>query len=770
MARARGKGASAAAAGASPKAKRSSAPKEKAKGRKAVAKAKGKQALGHASADACDSPLRTSGCKRTLVDIDADTPEKGRDRARKVQIARLKEKNLGYVDPLILRTRRDPQGRGIDERLEDEIKLLPKAMSGRPKVYLSVNFWQTLADDFQFKVQAFQQLPPLPQGAKVSEELVEALTPAMVKSLPERDTEPFEYYLESSVALTATDLHAAIIASMEGPRVMKHQSDTMMKAVMKHMGKHGLDKKCGELWLPMNESCESLAVNDFDNNVAKGFGRSEWLATNVDMVKLFVDADLCIEADAQIAVAKQKLAEESDVSGEDADDRDCADGAPTKHLGKFISSQLGRELFRDEAKDYHFRVYRDAADKAIQDLMYSEWPEDQVLRYATDRKDDIKNLKLLGVKVVGRSRAPFPCYGAAVLARFSTTLLDSEQRLKNGGKRHAASTLDLERLPWEVILFGKEAPIPGERAAGKVPDWLLKDARTSRRALNAKWGANAQTWTLEKMQEEVAKDVPTMCKFEKGFAVDAKFLLDHALPMAANMITDDLLAAIPSKTEAVPDLNAAISRVREICKSLLVSRSSRNLRNDAEVILDCLLQLRKTDGPAAKAGSQSSKMFIAALGKMENFLKYETTVKTVHGKVVMFPAKVILTGRDAVEQITSDWAVFKADKLVQNNKSLEMIRKFRWLFSDALHAETSLYLDEARTAVATDYEARSIEDALVPLKDEEKGIVAPFKEKRSRLSIASSAMSSKDVPGAVKVPSKLAESRTHLFDLFESSY
>ena len=126
--------------------------------------------------------------KRAVDDVAAASSAKKPRRDCLDQVERLIEKNPSHVDPLILKSRRDSEGRSITDRLDFELNLLPRTATARKGGYMSVSFWEIIHLDFKFLAAAFQALPLMPSGVTVSEDLLSALAPATVKSIPERDT------------------------------------------------------------------------------------------------------------------------------------------------------------------------------------------------------------------------------------------------------------------------------------------------------------------------------------------------------------------------------------------------------------------------------------------------------------------------------------------------------------------------------------------------------------------------------------------------------
>ena len=379
-----------------------------------------------------------------------------------------------------------------------------------------------------------------------------------------------------------------------------------------------------------------------------------------------------------------------------------------------------------------------------------------------------ETIEKLGVDVVGRKPTTFPCFTESVLARVSTGEQEYHERAKNGAMRQAIGTLQLERTPWEIVLYGKDGGIEGERWAGDVPAFLIRSAVNSRKALRQKWGKAADTYTLEQMAEELAKDLKEMVKMEWGFQIDAKFLMSHAIPVTIQITTKKVWAKLPDTDNHSFTLETCIRDVREIRALPHVVRSTKTLRSDVDSVLEFLVAIRGTNGPAARQVESLSPLLKGALTRIDMFLQYPVTAKAAVGTLMFAPRK-FLAGRSAVEVILEDWSHVKRAESRSNHLSLESIRRYRWMFPEQVYLETQQYLQEARTAAASTIQSLKDgdedEDGTSP-KGKQLCLKNPAKSKLSS-SIASQCLTKMDTPYK---KDKFSESKHHLSDLFASAH
>ena len=347
------------------------------------------------------------------------------------------------MDPLLIKTRRDANGQSVDVRLEYEVKRMRTNSGPRLKTYLSVDFWQRIRDDCNFQHVGFSGVQQLSPDADIGDSLLEALALATVESMAERDTGPFVSHLTYCPPLSKHDLQALLLSSLEGPRVIKSQHSAMILLTLNHIGKNELHLRYPGLWNAIKEPSEVLLAEDWKTTQCGGYDRESWIARNEYSLACFCRTEKCEELDAEVAALEEMNAQQN----QDCTEARCSLG-PTSlvKLAEVISTNIGATLFELEAKDYHYKCYKDGVDTAIAKLMYNDWPPEEVDAYYVERRKDMANLKRLGVTIAGKFTSEFPCFGETVIARCSTGDDDFRERLKNGAKRHAISTTSWSEL------------------------------------------------------------------------------------------------------------------------------------------------------------------------------------------------------------------------------------------------------------------------------------------------------------------------------------
>ena len=288
---------------------------------------------------------------------------------------------------------------------------------------------------------------------------------ALVKNFVDRDTAQIIAHLNYCEPLTPDQILFVLKGSLEGPRCLKNQSNTMLKALLNHMGMHGLQVDL-PLWRSISRPLESLLAGDLKDNLVAGYTREVWIETNRHALEPFIAHGIVESIEASIS-RKESL-----------------DG---QALLKVLTTEIGRQMYNEEARDSAYLLFQVRRGKN-QALSYNDWPADEIDAYHTESRADIKNMRAQGLVVNKKRKSDLPVYGELVLWRLASMGEEEMERIRNRAKRHAASTLQLERTAWEVMLYGAESGIEGERRTGQVPEYLIRAAKNSRKALREKWG------------------------------------------------------------------------------------------------------------------------------------------------------------------------------------------------------------------------------------------------------------------------------------------
>ena len=121
-----------------------------------AAKAKAKKAPGKRRGAAVAEEPEVHVIPTPVADDDPSSAPLKDSKAWNLQrdIDRILKGKLGFVHPVELKSRRNPQGLSVTEALENALQEnQAKSGGGGRRQYLTASFWQTFFNDFVFKTQ-----------------------------------------------------------------------------------------------------------------------------------------------------------------------------------------------------------------------------------------------------------------------------------------------------------------------------------------------------------------------------------------------------------------------------------------------------------------------------------------------------------------------------------------------------------------------------------------------------------------------------------------
>jgi hypothetical protein len=642
-------------------ARRASMAKAKAKP-KTSAKAKAKPA---ARPVAASKRGKKASAPRTVDFVALKDAENKRQRADRrdtpEQATRVMAKKLPHIDPHVLTTRVDKDGVRIKARIENEIR---KERTGNN--YLSIAFWETLYVDYDLRAFGFPTMPRYGDDDPISDEFVDALAPALAKSTAERDCNPLKTYLKHGEALTYAECIEVLNSSLEGPRCSRQQSHSMLLAVLQHFGVHGLHKKFPAVFAASSATLDKALAEQWNTMMARGAQRTHFLKAYAGAVAVFNNVATLERLDVA-SLKNQPM--------------------PLDELREMVTTMIGASLFAHEARDLAYDCLVKKCDSQIESMIHNDFPKEDVVAFTTIMRIETKKLDNAVLQEGLAKKNLQPWCGEQVIVQLSTSEQMFQGRLFSMAKLMAISSGQLPRLPWETLLYGVEC-LPGGLTTSTVPVHLIADALNCRNALLARWGDHAETMTVPEMIKDVHKSMATMIEYEKGFEVDAEFLVTHVSALIEKKVRAHVLKCLPMKSDPRGDIGVAIDNVRGLLTSPLVLRSANSLKDEVDSILELLLCVSEGLGPSSRSLKDCSNFTAAVITKTANYLHYPAPPKE---GAALFAPREMLIGRDAVDAIWADWQKSTADGSPQGDRIGEL-RKYRWLLSNEQYVATEKYI------------------------------------------------------------------------------
>ena len=160
------------------------------------------------------------------------------------------------------------------------------------------------------------------------------------------------------------------------------------------------------------------------------------------------------------------------------------DGDNSCIVHKFFGTKVGASIFHKEGLDFQFKDFQDTVVKQLHDA--------EMEHLTVDVVDGFKQVMRTRTRIlIGTGHMPW-----TKKTTYETTFLTEPEPLEYQSlndhwnypfearlRTLAVSMGKVVRLPWEVVMFGESAPIPGLPMACRIDDELLVDCNNSRKAI-----------------------------------------------------------------------------------------------------------------------------------------------------------------------------------------------------------------------------------------------------------------------------------------------
>lgn len=238
----------------------------------------------------------------------------------------------------------------------------------------------------------------------------------------------------------------------------------------------------------MSKSMEEALVNTFECFIARGPERGNFLRKYRGAFAMFVGEK-----------ATKHLTEAA-----------IKDEQPNADIFESAALECGlaRVAFAKHARGLTYKQYIDEIDKAMKDLVFHDFAEDEVKAFKHIMRGHVARLE-------GAGWMNQPCRPAKLVfldsdIEVATSSLQDQWtlRLAAGVKSTAVNSGSLRLLPWEALLWA-----PGElhtvNSSSRVPENLLDNYAKARDAVAKKMCG--KELTITEMQRAMANDAKALC-------------------------------------------------------------------------------------------------------------------------------------------------------------------------------------------------------------------------------------------------------------------
>jgi hypothetical protein len=331
----------------------------------------------------------------------------------------------------------------------------------------------------------------------------------------------------------------------------------------------------------------------------------------------------------------------------------------------------------------------------------------------------------------------------------------------------AMSACLVPRLPWEVMLFGEKAALPGVPSATRLSDALIAPIGNVRVAA-IKLLENVPDITFAQMRAILKEHEDSLLEMRRFFSLSLYFLKNLAEPLAQEFLTAEMLAALPSATNF--DTFTFVKSIGALtalkCKPYVAACGIGCIRKIV-IIITLVENIQGGQSPTTKAASQMDDTTKAILGRVEHFCVTTSAGDASKDKTpLMFGRRV--SGKDAIALKWRD--LQQKDQSLLTLDDVEDFRRYQWLLSDAqLQLVNTVIAKGVRDYQSSLYGGMSV---LCDTPVETSTAIVPLAASAIVLSGASSSSSSwsgKRTPSlkASKIAVSMADQKSHLLALFK---
>ena len=431
----------------------------------------------------------------------------------------------------------------------------------------------------------------------VSDELVEQIAHAHSENPAARTIQPFLNHLEYLDNVTLDDAKFMIEASRENPITIRLRSVRMLIGILKTFGRLKLHSRWTNLWQAIE--------HDMDCTFA-AFISSQSLTIRSEFVEGHKDALQPLLPWLHI----QKV--EAALNAKPPCD------PPLDSLEQLLTSATGATLYKDQGAKLKYIKYLHSVGKRFVDLENLYFTEEDVTSFKSIMKLEGRRV-LSGVPGFAEKTSAVPFLGKILKVSLLSTNDEWAFRLEGRMRSIAVATAQLTRLPWEIALWGKKEKVDGYPTTIHIPHPLIMIAENGRMACTRMFSSfDTDNMTFDEMKKTLGeKQEEELIALDRFSKMDMKFLRGHAEEVAFDMITQAVLACLPSESDFHDYTFATTLRAPENVRiSRLATAVGPRIDKDLSGISLMLSKMEKGAGPSAGAVAKMNPFVEAGCGPL----------------------------------------------------------------------------------------------------------------------------------------------------------
>ena len=253
----------------------------------------------------------------------------------------------------------------------------------------------------------------------------------------------------------------------------------------------------------------------------------------------------------------------------------------------------------------------------------------------------------------------------------------------------AVSNNEVPRLPWEVLVFGKSAPVPGVPSTVKIPPSMMLKVKNVREVVCQHLGEGWQT--LAQMKTQASKHSTEWNKLCSSWWLVEKWLQEHADAMLEDHLKLCLLEVLPRTGEA-QCMSKALVAARALSTGPACMAARKSTEREISAAVNLLQDMVDGRSPCKEDLLKMSDFAVTFVKRCEAFCHIMPGEGFGRG---FTDVKKKLFGKDA---INFSYELCSKNEGAIMPSDLKTFRTFRWLLDEIQVRQCDEWLTAAMVA------------------------------------------------------------------------
>ena len=532
------------------------------------------------------------------------------------------------------------------------------------------SFWQQIVKDHHLTGELLAGLAVPPDPENVNKDLDDALNIAHNPNPAARSAEKILRMLEWSEPMNRTEFFGLIHGSVESPSMSAKMSQSVLQAVLKFIARTDAHKSYDDYWEQLSPFFDNLLAQQWKRAQSDSVPRINFIRAHRLALSLFMDMEMCTKIQMKCE------------SQEDAE---------SEELAKMTTSSIGQELFAPEMLKEELKAFVNDIGVRIRGLEDHNFDAIETQSFERIMRHQAESLDNDVLAEFDKANTEMDFCDGQIATSVSNMNDLWGWRIAARRKEIAISNGLVDRLPWEVLLWGDDGHVPGIPMAVRVPEENLYDNRNCREYALQLIGPG---WhSVQMMKDTIFANRDALTKLDRSFWMELHFL-EHSLDSKLSIHLQNCLMAILPEKGQVQSMTKAVLACRQLATGRVAMAAGKSAERELQGCCNLLSDCCEGRSPTASAVTKMSPFSMLFLKKAENFCVYNT-VEGSDDMTGRASRKVVLTGANALLSRFDKCSTPHKDP---DSADLKVFRSFRWMLNEDQNARVDEWL---RVAVLT---------------------------------------------------------------------